>query len=151
MLILFIYFISDLALLHLNKPFEVSFTDNIDVIRLNTKFAWETMFGKNVLVSGWGSTSYGEPSSEYLMKVTLIVRSSKLLCHMIENMNLPEMKNFLHRHSRTCQDSILMSQEKGQGVCYGDSGGTTIQKYTINIPKLGITIIKNIQRFCSMM
>lgn len=97
---------NDIALLRLSR--RVRFTEHIRPICLPQKR--ETFIGKLATVVGWGTLSFGGPSSSILRQVTLPVWDNK------------ECKT---KFTQAIPDIFLCAgtTEGGQDACQGDSGG----------------------------
>ncbi|ODN05517.1 Trypsin-1 [Orchesella cincta] len=100
---------NDLSLLFLSEPYE--FNENISSIQLPSAYI-ETA-PKPVVLSGWGSTQYGEPMFEDLMKVTLDTYTDSVCEEWVEQYVRPEI---------LCSGA----DDGGRGGCQGDAGSPLI-------------------------
>lgn len=98
---------NDISLLRMSR--RVRFTENIRPICL-PKSPAENFVGKNATVVGWGTLSFGGPSSSILRQVSLPVWDNKE-CKSKFTQAIPKI--FLCAGTR----------EGGQDACQGDSGG----------------------------
>ena len=90
-----------MALLRIDPPFEER--DTIKPIQINEQY--QNLKGRDVLMSGWGMTTHSEnPSPLYaiFMKIT--------------NQTYQKEYGWV----------IEMKSYKGEGACYGDSGGNNM-------------------------
>jgi len=95
--------IEDLALLRIDPPFEES--DTVKPIQVND--IHENLVGQEILISGWGTTTTGYPGQ--LQKLLMNITS--------QGEGIP-MGNWVEG------DMVInMNSSKGEGACYGDSGG----------------------------
>ena len=93
----------DLALLKIDPPFQES--DKVKPIKIND--VYEDLYGKEVLISGWGMTTTEYPYQLQALNITI---------------NYNGYDGF-----------ISMLNSKGEGGCFGDSGGINTVKYRENI------------------
>ena len=89
----------DLALLEIDPPFQES--DKIKPIKIND--VHEDLYGKEVLISGWGKTTTGFSYQLQALNITI---------------------NFERYYGM-----ISMLNSNAQGACLGDSGGNHVVKY----------------------
>ena len=86
----------DLALLRIDPPFEVS--DSVKPIQINDMDS--NLEGQKVLMSGWGATT-SDYHPDQLSEVLMEIKSQEYSDFWV----------------------IIMESSKGEGACYGDSGG----------------------------
>lgn len=106
-------YFSDIALLKVDRP--IQFTNYVRPACLpdNQEFT-----GRNAVVVGWGSTSFGGPSSNILQQVTLPIWSNQ---ECEQKIGLRVYEVFM------CAG---LKNEGGHDACQGDSGGPLLLRNT---------------------
>ena len=97
----------DLALLKIDPPFQES--DIVKPIKIND--VHEDLYGKEVLISGWGKTTTGFPYQLQALNITI-----NDIRYIINDYGL-----------------ITMLNSNVEGACLGDSGGNNAVNYRENI------------------
>ena len=120
------FFHSDIAIIKLNTSLDVlptafrcslSKIAMIRPIRLNAKFTNMNLFGKQAIVSGFGRTETESDSNSFRSSLRYPVRKRYLKYTILEiEENVAEAVKQLHI------SHIKGHEEKGSGVCRGDSG-----------------------------
>ncbi|KAF2881831.1 hypothetical protein ILUMI_24332 [Ignelater luminosus] len=100
--------INDIALLKLKNPIE--YTNEIQPVNLETEDVGE---GEDVLLTGWGSTSYPGSAPDNLQKLLL---------------NTITVEDCRARHGWpiVVSTQICTLTKQGEGACHGDSGGPLV-------------------------
>ncbi|EEC19747.1 secreted serine protease, putative, partial [Ixodes scapularis] len=107
---------NDIALLKLEAPF--NFTESpghIGAVCLPTS----DRLLENVVVSGWGATMYGGPTTSHLLAVSLPVRSC-------------------NDEYRFDSNILFCAGSPGKDSCKGDSGGPAVQKESGSFVLVGV-------------
>ena len=94
-------FFIDLALLKIEPPFEES--DTVKPIHINNDYG--DLEGRDVLISGWGSTLTLTPDNSFQLQAICLKITGKANSWMFGEPN------------------IKMFSSEGRGACFGDSGG----------------------------
>lgn len=99
---------NDISLIQLDSP--VKYADNVKPVCLPARYVSSDFSGQIGVATGWGTTSYGGPSSDVLLKVSLPIISTK---NCKTNPNI----------GSKITDNMFCTYADGKDACQGDSGG----------------------------
>ncbi|CAB3226279.1 unnamed protein product [Arctia plantaginis] len=117
---------NDIALLFTEK--EMEFDSNVDAVELNDE---PVMKGEDVMLTGWGATSYPGHVPNDLMQLDL------------KSISLEECQEAHKDTDAVFDTNICAGTKTGEGACFGDSGGPLVREgRQIGIVSWGIPCAK---------